>query len=73
MRGETLQYRRNGLEAVEQEMDRLMTAGLPASIEERQACRNRLAVLVEGREAAARFGRRPRSETETGEQRSGAG
>lgn len=45
---------RGELEAVEQEMDRLIAAGLPASVEERQVRQTRFLALVERREAAAR-------------------
>ena len=45
---------RRELEAVEQEMDRLIAAGLPASVEERQVRQTRFVALVERREAAAR-------------------
>lgn len=45
---------RRELEAVEQEMDRLIAAGLPASVEERQVRQTRFMALVERREAAAR-------------------
>ena len=45
---------RRALEAVEQEMDRLIAAGLPASVEERQVRQTRFVALVERREAAAR-------------------
>jgi hypothetical protein len=45
---------RRELEAVEREMDQLIAAGLPASVEDRQARQARFATLVERREAAAR-------------------
>ena len=45
---------RRELEVVEQEMDRLIAAGLPASAEERQVRQTRFVALVERREAAAR-------------------
>src|SRR5262245_26578827 len=45
---------RRELDAVEQEMDRLIAAGLPASIAERQVRQTRFVALVERREAAAR-------------------
>src|SRR5262245_20320432 len=45
---------RRDLEAVEREMDQLIAAGLPASVEERQVRQARFAGLVERREAAAR-------------------
>lgn len=48
-----LNWRRE-LEAIEQEMDRLITQGLPDSNEERQVRRTRFAALVGRREAAAR-------------------
>jgi hypothetical protein len=41
-------------DAVEQEMDHLIAAGVPASLEERQVRRTRYAALIERREAAAR-------------------
>jgi hypothetical protein len=54
MPDDAFQNWRHELEAVEQEMDRLMTAGLPASTEERQVRRTRFAALIERRESAAR-------------------
>ena len=54
MRHEAFQEWRREREAVEQEMDLLITAGLPASNEERQVRRTRFAALLERREAAAR-------------------
>jgi hypothetical protein len=54
MRHEAFQEWRREREAVEQEMDLLITAGLPASNEERQVRRARFAALLERREAAAR-------------------
>ena len=45
---------RRDLEAVEREMDQLIAAGLPASVEERQVRQARFVTLVERREAAAR-------------------
>ena len=45
---------RRELEAVEQEMDRLIAAGLPATVEERQVRHAQFVALVERREAAAR-------------------
>jgi hypothetical protein len=45
---------RRELEAAEQEMDRLIAAGLPASAEDRQVRQTRFVALVERREAAAR-------------------
>jgi hypothetical protein len=45
---------RRELEAVEQEMDRLIAVGLPASAEDRQVRQTRFVALVERREAAAR-------------------
>jgi hypothetical protein len=48
-----LNWRRE-LEAIEQEMDRLITQGLPDSNEQRQVRRTRFAALVGRREAAAR-------------------
>ena len=45
---------RRDLEAVEREMDLLIAAGLPASVEERQVRQARFVALVERREAAAR-------------------
>jgi hypothetical protein len=53
MRDSAFQYWRNERDAVEQEMDRLITAGSPASVEERQVRRIRFAALIERREAAA--------------------
>ena len=41
-------------DAVEQEMDHLIAAGMPNSVEERQVRRTRFAALIERREAAAR-------------------
>src|SRR5262245_52693650 len=41
-------------ETVEQEIDRLIASGVPASLEERRAYRARFAALIERREAAAR-------------------
>ena len=54
MRHDAFQEWRREREAVEQEMDLLITAGLPASNEERQVRRTRFAALLERREAAAR-------------------
>ena len=54
MRSDALQYWRREREAVEQEMDRLITEGLPASVEDRQVRQTRFVALVERREAAAR-------------------
>src|SRR3981189_1783587 len=54
MRHEAFQEWRREREAVEQEMDLLITAGLPTSNEERQVRRTRFAALLERREAAAR-------------------
>ena len=45
---------RRDLEAVEREMDQLIAAGLPASVEERRVRQARFVTLVERREAAAR-------------------
>ena len=41
-------------EAIEKEMDRLITAGRPASAEERQVRQLQFAALLERRDAAAR-------------------
>jgi hypothetical protein len=54
MRNAAFQNWRREREAIEQEMDLLITAGLPASNEERQVRRIRFAALLERREAAAR-------------------
>ena len=54
MRSDALQNWRREREAVEQEMDRLITEGLPASVEDRQVRQTRFVALVERREAAAR-------------------
>ena len=54
MRSDALQNWRCEREAVEQEMDRLITEGLPASVEDRQVRQTRFVALVERREAAAR-------------------
>ncbi len=54
MRDDAFQNWRRERDAVEEEMDRLITAGSPASIEERQARRTRFAALIERRESAAR-------------------
>jgi hypothetical protein len=53
MRSDAFQTWRREREAVEQEMDRLITAGLPASVEERQVRQARFVALVERRDAAA--------------------
>jgi hypothetical protein len=54
MHDDAFQDWRREREAVEQEMDRLITAGLPGSVEEGQVRRTQFAALVERREAAAR-------------------
>jgi hypothetical protein len=54
MRDEAFQTWRRECEAVEREMDRLISGGVPASPEERQVRRMRFTALVERREAAAR-------------------
>src|SRR5712671_1013625 len=54
MRDAAFQDWRREHEAVEQEMDRLIAAGVPASLEERRVYRTRFAALIERREAAAR-------------------
>ena len=54
MRDEAFQDWRRERDAVEQEMDHLIAAGMPSSVEERQVRRTRFAALVERREAAAR-------------------
>jgi hypothetical protein len=54
MRSDALQNWRREREAVEQEMDRLITEGLPASVEDRLVRQTRFVALVERREAAAR-------------------
>jgi hypothetical protein len=54
MRDNAFQGWRRECEAIEQEMDHLVRAGMPASVEERQVRRIRFTALVERREAAAR-------------------
>jgi hypothetical protein len=53
MRDSAFQNWRNERDAVEQEMDRLITAGSPASVEERQVRRIRFAALIERRECVS--------------------
>jgi hypothetical protein len=54
MLGDAFQNWRREREAIEREMDHLITEGVPASIEERQVRRTRFVALIERREAAAR-------------------
>src|ERR1700694_424696 len=54
MRDRDFQDWRRERDAVEQEMDHLIAAGVPASLEERQVRRTRYAAFIERREAAAR-------------------
>jgi len=54
MHGDAFQNWRREREAIEREMDHLITGGVPTSIEERQVRRTRFAALIERRETAAR-------------------
>jgi hypothetical protein len=54
MHGDAFQNWRREREAIEREMDHLITEGMPVSIEERQVRRTRFVALIERREAAAR-------------------
>jgi hypothetical protein len=72
MRDTAFQTWRRECEAVEREMNRLITTGLPASLDERPVRRTQFAALIERRETAARnllqsnlLARRLKSSTDT--------